>query len=271
MSAFTALAMLALSVAPAVAQDAPAAPPKVAVTGGIDFTNQYAFRGIRQNTQGMATWPWLNVHVNAFEGDGALKSVGVDVGSWNSAHSKANSPTFPSDGWYESDFYGTLTLGFDRGVSLASTYTSYTSPNDSFAHVKEIMEKVSVANLVNPYVIAAFELTDGGQADAGAGKGTYMELGIGPGYTGSKASLAVPIKVGLSANNYYEFATGSDSKFGYFSIAGIVTVPLGAKWNVHGGVELQAFGDNLKNYNAYGDSGDRSTAGICSFGIGFAY
>ena len=79
-------------------------------------------------------------------------------------------------------------------------------------------------------------------------KGTYLELGVAPGYAGSKASLAVPVKVGLSASDYYEFG-GEDEKFGYFSIAGIVTVPLGAHANIHGGAEFQAFGDSVKAYN----------------------
>ncbi len=270
LSVLGAVALVTLPASTAAAQGA-AATPKVVVTGGVDFTNQYSFRGIRQNTRGMATQPWLNVHSNAAEGTGGVKSAGIDLGSWNSLHNKDNSPTFESGGWYETDYIASLGLGFAGGVSLSSTYTSYTSPNDSFAHVKEIMEKLSVANMINPYALVAFELSDDGQADAGAGKGTYVELGVGPAYSGSKASVAIPIKVGLSANDYYEFGTGTDSKFGYFSIAGIVTVPAGAHWNVHGGAELQAYGDNLKAYNAFGDSGDRSTAGIVSIGLGFSY
>ena len=117
----------------------------------------------------------------------------------------------------------------------------------------------------------AFELSDDGQADAGASKGTYVELGIGPSVAAGKASIAVPIKVGLSGNNYYEFNTGSDGKFGYFSIAGIATIPAGPHWNVHGGLELQAYGDKLKAYNAFGDDGDRATDTIVSLGIGFSY
>jgi hypothetical protein len=111
----------------------------------------------------------------------------------------------------------------------------------------------------------AFELSDDGQADAGASKGTYIELGVAPGYTGARASLTVPVKLGVSGSNYYEFATGEDSKFGYFSIGGLVTVPLGAHANVHGGLEFQAFGDNVSNYNA------QDTAGIASVGLGFAF
>jgi len=36
-------------------------------------------------------------------------------------------------------------------------------------------------------------------------------------------------------------------------------------------VEVQAYGDNLKGYNAYGDSGDRAATAIGSVGLGFSY
>ena len=87
----------------------------------------------------------------------------------------------------------------------------------------------------------------------------------------------MPVKVGLSLSDYYELNTGTrapvfvDNTFGYFSIAGIVTVPLGGTtnfgaWNVHGGVEFQALGDTTKAFNG----GDSSRV-IGSFGIGFSY
>ena len=81
---------------------------------------------------------------------------------------------------------------------------------------------------VKPYVAIAREFGDA-QADGGAEAGTYLELGIAPGYSGAAASVAVPVKVGLSVGDYYENPlTGEDDKFGYFSIGGMVTVPLGA-------------------------------------------
>ena len=182
-----------------------------------------------------------------------------------------------SNKWYESDLYATLGLGFGPTV-LSFNYTSYTSPANLFGHVKEFGIKLAFDDsgalgkgALKPYALVAFELSDDGQADAGAAKGTYVELGVAPGYAGSKASIAFPIKVGLSASDYYEFGTGSDSKFGYFSIAGIVTVPIGGGFNIHGGGELQTFGDNVKAYNAFGDDGDSSIAGIGSIGIGFSF
>lgn len=260
------LALLALGTSNAWAQ----AP--VAVSGGIDFTNQYNFRGIRQNAGGASIWPFVDFGIPAWSGDGALKSVGVNLGTWNAMNTQLSSSKA-----YETDLYVTLGLGFSRG-SLGFTYTSYTSPGDYFAHVKELAVKASFDDsaalgkgALTPYALVAFELADGGQADAGGGRGTYVELGIAPGYTGSKASISVPIKVGLSANDYYEFGTGTDSAFGYFSAGGIVTVPIGSHFNIHGGAELQVFGDSVKAYNAFGDDGDSSTAGIASIGVGFSF
>ena len=260
--------LLAGAAAPAAAQDAPAAKPAVTITGGIDFVNQYMFRGIRQNAEGVATWPFFDLGIAAFEGDGGLKTVGINVGTWNSAHSD------PS-GLYETDFYGTVNLGFGGGVTLGSTYTSYTSPNDSFTHVKELGFKLALddsaylgGGALKPYALFAFELgTEPGryQADGGLEGGRYLELGIAPGVSGSRASLAVPVKVGLSVGNYYEL-DGVDNKFGFFSIGGIVTVPLGAHWNVHGGGEFQALGDTTKAFN-----GGEGKQGIGLFGVGFTY
>jgi hypothetical protein len=97
-----------------------------------------------------------------------------------------------------------------------------------------------------------------------------MEIGVAPGYAASRASIAFPIKVGFSLSDYYELA-GEDNKFGFFSIGGLVTVPLGGTtsfgaWNVHGGVEYQALGTTTEFFNG----GDSSQV-IGSFGIGFSY
>jgi hypothetical protein len=256
-------------------------PGALTLAGGIDILNGYMFRGIRQQSTGLATWPWADVAIAAYSGDGGLKSVGVNVGTWNSLHTGDTGTHGPSTKlWYESDFYATLGLGFGGGVFLATTYTAYASPNNSFSSVKEIMLKLAVddsAHLgkgaVKPYVIVAREFGTApglGQADGGAEAGTYLELGIAPGYAGHGASVAVPVKVGLSLGNYYELA-GTDNRFGFLSIAGIVTVPLGSMtrcgaWNVHGGVEFQKLGDTTAFFN----SGDHSRV-IGSIGIGFSY
>jgi hypothetical protein len=259
------LALVAIGASNASAQ------VDLAVTGGLDVTNQYNFRGIRQNTAGASIWPYIDLGIPTFSGDGALKAVTINLGTWNAFHTQLDDSK-----WYESDLYATLGLGFSKGT-LSFNYTSYTSPGDYFAHVKEFGIKAAFDDSaalgrgsLKPYALVAFELGDA-SADGGTGKGTYVELGVAPGVTGTRASIAFPVKVGLSAKDYYEFGTGTDSTFGYFSVAGIVTVPMGANWNVHGGGEWQTFGENVKNYNAFGDDGTRNGAGIVSIGIGFSY
>ena len=279
--------MVGLSVGQAWAQAAPAPadpnPGAMTFTGNIDFLNQYMFRGIRQNSTGMAMWPSGDLGIAAYSGDGGLKSVGVNFGVWNSLHTGDSGSDGPSGKlWYESDFYATLGLGFGGGVSLGTTYTAYTSPNNAFTTVKEIMFKLGVDDTpmlgkaaMKPYVILAFEMdTDiaRGQADGGAEGGKYLEFGVAPGYAGSRASLAVPLKLGFSMGDYYEHPlTGEDNKFGYFSIAGIVTVPMGpttnyGAWNIHFGAEYQALGTTTKFFN-----GGEGSQFIGSVGIGFTY
>jgi hypothetical protein len=277
LSAALCAGLIGVFPAPAAAQG------NVAVTGGVDFTNQYNFRGIRQNYAGMAIWPFVDLGIPVLSGDGALKTVTVNVGSWNSIHTNQNEAVEDESKWYESDFYATLGLGFSK-ATVGFTYTAYMSPAEDlgdlevyFPTIHELAVKVTADDSalgrasMKPYALIAFELTEEGQADLGADKGVYVELGIAPGISGGRASVVFPVKVGLSAKDYYEFGSGEDSKFGYFSVGGIVTVPINSNWNVHGGGELQLFGDNLRSINAFGDSGDRRYTGIGSIGIGFSF
>jgi hypothetical protein len=287
------LALVLLLAVPAGAQ-APAAstdpnPGKMTLTGSFDGVSTYMFRGIRQHSTGIALWPVADLGLAVYSGDKTLKSATVNVGTWNSLHTGDTGQDGPTGKlWYESDFYSKLTLGFGGGTSVAALYTAYTSPNNAFTTVKEIAFQVSVDDsaylgkaALKPYALVAveFDTEQGiGQADGGADAGRYLELGVAPGYSGSRASLAVPVKVGLSLADYYELNTGTpeapvfvDNRFGFFSIAALVTVPLGGTtsfgaWNVHGGVEFQALGETTKALN--GGDGQRV---IGSIGIGFSY
>ena len=257
-------------------------PGNLTVTSSIDLTNAYMFRGIRQDDTKLIVWPAVDLGEALFSGDAGLKSAGLYVGSWNSLHTgNAGLKGASQKLWYESDFYATLSVGFGGGVSLGTTYTAYTSPNAGFTNVKEVMFKLGVDDsaklgkgALKPYGIVAFEFNTEpgiGQADGGLKAGRYLEVGIGPGWSGSAASLTFPVKVGLSLANYYELA-GVDNKFGYFSASGIASVPLKAvpasfgAWNIHGGVEFQQLGKTTKAFN----NGDAQKV-IVLGGIGLSY
>jgi hypothetical protein len=279
---------------PATAQAPAAQPPdpnpgNITLTGAFDAVSTYMFRGIRQHSTGIALWPVADLSLAVYSGDGALRSAGISLGTWNSLHSGDTGQDGPAGKlWYESDFYSKLSLGFGGGTSVAALYTAYTSPNNAFTTVKEIAFQFALDDsaylgkaALKPYALVAFEFdTDQGvgQADGGAKAGRYLELGVAPGYAGSRASLTFPVKVGLSLADYYELNTGTaaapvfvDNTFGYFSTACLVTVPLGGTtsfgaWNLHGSVEFQALGDTTKALN--GGDGQRV---IGSIGIGFSY
>ena len=114
LSLLGAFGLVTLLSAPAQAQDDG---PSVTVTGGLDFTNQYNFRGIRQNTEGISIWPFLDMAIPAWSGDSALKAVTVNLGTWNELHSQ-----FSGNKGYETDLYATLGLVFGATV-LSFNYT----------------------------------------------------------------------------------------------------------------------------------------------------
>jgi hypothetical protein len=274
-------ALMTIEVVPASAQQTPTvADERVTVAGGLDFRNVYMFRGVRQDDTGVIAWPNAEVGVRLHSGNTGLTSARLRVGTWNSVHSGWAGSDGPSGKrWYESDIYATVALGFGNAATLNTTYTTYRSPNKMFTTVKEISVTVAIDRVgigraaLKPYGLVAFELDTKpgiGQLDGGFKSGRYLELGVSPGYPARRIGIAVPVKVGLSLGNYYELA-GKDRKFGYASVAGLVTVPLGGTansngWNLHGGVEYQLLGDMAKAIN----NGDGSKT-IGSVGVGFSY
>jgi hypothetical protein len=64
-------------------------------------------------------------------------------------------------------------------------------------------------------------------------------------------ALAVPVRLGLSLNDYYEGPNGSD-RFGFFSTGLIASVPVTTGkvvWDIHGGLEMCWLGRNMKALN----------------------
>lgn len=236
------------------------APKRVTMTAGFDFASAYVFRGIYQEDHGVIVPPFVDVGVALYEGDGALKAISVNAGNWNSLHSGPSGHSGHGNAWYEADYYGSVTFTLGRWKPGA-LFTSYTSPNDVFGTVHELAAVLTYddsasAFPLSPKATLAFELH--GQADAGTNSGTYLELGIRPVLKVIDAaryplSVAIPVKLGLSVKDYYEGPTGSN-RFGYFDTGLVASVPLAfmptkTVWEVHGGVDLLWFGDNLQLLN----------------------
>jgi len=242
----------------------------ITLTGSMDASNAYLFRGIPQDDTGLILWPAADLGVALRSSGGTLRSVTVNVGMWNSLHTGITGTDGPSGKlWYESDFWTSVGVGFAGGVNVAAIYTAYTSPNGAFPSVKELSLKASAGvRGTNPYALVAFELE--GQADGGAVEGRYLELGAAPSLGLAGLTVSAPVRVGLSLDGYYEGLRG-DERFGFFSVGGSVTVPLSSdrsrlgRWNVHGGVDYVRLGDS--NALRLGDN----TKVIISAGIGLSY
>jgi hypothetical protein len=280
-----AAAVIALMASPALAQ-APAAsdpnPGAITLTSGIDFPSVYFFRGIRQEIDPAFTmFPYGDVGITL--GPRATINFGV----WNSLNTGSSGSDGPGPIHYEEDFYVSMSIAAGKAITVTPIFTAYTSPNSMFRTVKELGFKFAHASKYAPYALLAFELggSDSGQADggylltSGGSQGTYLELGATPSFplAGGKATLGVPVKLGLSLGDYYESPIdGKDNGFGFFDIGALVTLPLSGissnfgSWNIHGGVDFLALGDTTKAFNFKDDEGKGSQV-IGSIGIGFTY
>src|SRR6267378_4328584 len=153
---------------PALAQGSAVNTGALRLTAGVDFPSIYYFRGIRQEVEPKLTlWPYGDVGITL------AKRVGVNFGVWNSLHTGSSGSKVPGKGMhYEERFYSSLTLGLS-GTTVSGKYVAYTSPNLSYATSKEMDVQVTGTHKYAPYALVAFELSDKGQADTGAKKGTY--------------------------------------------------------------------------------------------------
>ena len=262
-----AVTVLLAAPSPVMAQDNPN-PGALTFTGGVDFPTIYFFRGIRQETDAdlTAMWPYGDLGIALFSGTGGLKSVGVNVGVWNSVQTGSSGTDGPSaHGHYEEDFYATLGLGFGGGFTVGATSMALTSPNLMFNTVKEFQVKVSKAHMLAPYAFLAWELTDDGQADVGSHKGSYSSsasLRAGHSRRMGRRSRSPSSSVWAWAGTLrsahgrqFRRVPAENSTFGFFDIGGLVTVPLkgiaskfGA-WNIHGGVDVLFLGHGTKFFN----------------------
>ena len=257
------------------AQTPPADPNPGALTftGGLDSPSVYVFRGFVQERDPQITlFPYGDIGIALKSAADGSQRLGVNIGVWNSLQTGSSGTNgFTEHAHYKEDFYTTLSLALSARLTVGATYTAYTSPNSQFNTVKEVSVKVTHASRFSPYGIVAAELGENG-ADSGAKKGTYVELGVSPRLgLGTKLSLNVPVKLGLSAKSYYEL-NGVDHRFGFLDVGGLVTWPLSGStstfgaWNLHGGVEWYTFGVTTKAANA----GDKNKI-VALVGIGVTY
>jgi hypothetical protein len=256
---------------------------KISLSGGVDFTTAYFFRGILQEKDGFIAQPYADITFNLYEGSNGVNSIGATLGIWNSIQSE--SPGTPVDpiGWYEADFYGGVTFGLFDKWEAGATYTIYTSPNGVFKSTQEIAFSLAYddsdllgAFALSPNIVFAIEVQGGGAT--GPDLGTYFALNVEPSFTVIESekypvTLSIPLTVGLSLGDYYENpTTGQDSTFGYFDAGVKLSMPLGFIPADYGSWEVYIKGDFLfLGSSTEAINGGEDFEAIGTIGVALAY
>lgn len=258
--------------------EAPAGPNlgKISLSGGVDFTNEYFFRGIYQGTgndEGLIIQPYLDVSAELTDW------LSVYVGTWNSLRTSNGDTTgATADGtdevWYEADWYFgasvTLPANFTFDVSYIILYGP--SGGDIFAEEVDLSLAYDDSAFwgdnfdgLQPYVTVAIE-TDGA-SDGLEGEGIYYEVGIEPSFTILESetmpvTLSIPVTAGFGTD-YYEVVNAAgnveDDNFGFLDIGVVASVPLSfipsdyGSWSASVGIHGLFLGDTAEQIDETGD------------------
>jgi hypothetical protein len=235
----------------------------------LDYTTAYFYHGIIQEDTGLILQPAAKLTVNLLE-DGDFK-IEAFVATWNSFHGQKTGASTRGDFteyWYESDLLGGVALTKGK-LSLAAQYVFLTSPSDAYETVQELDFTLAYDDsdllgkcALHPYVLLGVETGADASDGADSDTGTYLELGIAPGFSfdvgRTPVAITFPASVGLSLEDYYQDATGDDDTFGFAQVGVKASVPLPfgeryGKWTLNAGVSALFLGDHTADYNG-GDS-----------------
>ena len=255
---------------------------KVSVSGGVDFTTAYFFRGYNQEDQGILVEPYATGYFKLVNEE-SFKTT-LYVGTWNSLHSEHTlaAGTGP-DAWYESDFFAGVDFTFGK-ITVGPIYTAYNYPNGAFNTIEELGVKISYDDTdfekgklgfaLKPYVAAYAETADGNGSED-----WYGEVGIAPTvYTVNAqgkypVAISVPIIAGFSLKDYYFDDDGHEEFLGYVSASVVASVPLAfipsdyGTWSLTGSFQyLYLNAEGLQTAN-HGEDFEL----IGKVGIAFAY
>lgn len=245
------------------APDEPKSPFSVQLN--LDFTNAYFYHGIVQEDSGLIVQPAAKLTVNVYERDDVR--VDVFMATWNSFQGQATGAQTRGDFteyWYESDLVGGFTFSAGQ-FSLSTQYVFLTSPSDAYETVQELDFTLTYDDsellgkfALHPYALMGIETGADCSDGANSDPGTYLELGVAPGFSCDlgKTSVAIsfPMSIGLSLHDYYQNAAGDDDTFGFVQVGAKASLPLPiadryGKWTLNASIAGMYLGDHTSEYN----------------------
>lgn len=241
---------------------------------GVEATNAYFFRGIVQEDDSFAIQPWIEVEVDLFESNEYQFSA--FIGLWNSIHGEATVGGLGTDdefleNWYEATPYAGFSAAHDRWTGRA-WYSLYTSPEGAFETIEEAAFSVAFDDsdmlfngfALNPSITVAIETGRDFRDGADSDQGIYIEPAIEPAVVYESDALgditfSMPMRVGLSAKDYYQDVNGGDEIFGFydFGLKSSFDLPIHrdfGKWTFDASFHFLILGDNPQEYNDEDDT-----------------
>lgn len=235
----------------------------VQVSGGIDLPTAFYFRGYNQATHGPILQPYLNIFTKrVFDDDFVVRPY---VSLFHSAQ--------PDDGNRMADMSDVMagaTAG-NGAFLIDARYAFFTMNQLMRSNVHEFGVKASYDVLslfktcnccqspfaLRPFFGAYFDLFD----ELGT-EDVFLNVGIEPSWRGElaglKIGLSLPTDLGLSADDYYLNADGSNAALGYFStsLAASVLLPCSGRtqWFVNASIQyLHLAADSVRAISSQDD------------------
>jgi len=247
------------------------------LTGGVDYTTAYFFRGYNQEDTGLILQPYVTITASLVSNDDF--TLNAYVGTWNSFHERKTLNQGSNSSWYESDLFGGIDLVLGN-FTIGTVYTFYTYPNGAFETIGEVgfkaayddtdlMKRMGINFAFKPYAAVYIETSDGNGSED-----TYAELGLAPSFAlGETVTLSVPMTLGLSLDDYYFDDDGDNETLGYAAVGLFASIPLpmGERFGertLTGGVQyIYLFADSAEAAN----DGGKNDEILGKVGISFAY
>lgn len=255
---------------------------RISLSAGFDVTSSYFFRGFAQENQGFIVQPWVEVGFNLYEGDGALGSLDLAFGSWNSLHSNKTLATSDPSGWYEADFYASLSAALFDDFSASFVYTAYMYPGYSISTIEEVGVVLGYTTPEPLFGVVSVDASTGfyfetSNGAGGAGTHKYFELCVTPSIDLTESislpvTFSVPMKLGLDMDDYY-----GNETYGFFDIGFVFSMPLSfipsdfGAWEAYAGVHYLHTGDGSTDFaGAITKAGEHNHV-YGTFGISMSY
>ncbi len=269
------------------------------ITGdiGINVVSQYVSRGVIFENQAGIIQPFADLYFKLYSGDGFLNAISLNLGIWNSFHSRKTDAgaVFGGGGastrsWYEFDFTAGLAFTFAKSVTFTPSYYTFLSPNDGFSTFQGLNLKLAADTTewfgfnLAPAVQVLFELEN--KAGTGSDEGVYYEVSIAPSFPVGPLTVTIPVVAGFGSNDFYgslNTTTGliEDESFGF--VSGGVTLSYGLEfipecygaWTVSAGYTYYYLGDGTSDFNTAARGGlvrdDKESEHVFSGGLSVAF